>query len=272
MIKPYAGDLSGNVTTYQFQKKTVMRAKAFTLLLILAVASSLAADENDWFYPLGLPPKASPRRIQGGESIVPLPLPGSPLRRSERKRQPSPQMLFGKVMWGETAAFTYPGGIASTISDWNLCPADLQQLLAKANRVAGLVYGSEPIELSTFSGDPTKTPVLLFSGTRSLKLSQRQLDLLRAYVLNRAGLSRLSPADASSRSSFLSHAFRRYQSQSHEPFYRRHRFPRPGAGPGCAAHGSAVCRLSDRGPGFPLRTGMRVGRSRGAGPQGSGLL
>jgi hypothetical protein len=161
-----------------------MTAKQLAVLLMLAVGSAIAADENAWFYPLGMPPKAAPRRISGGESLAPLPLPATPLRRSERKRQPSPQTLFGKVLWGETAAFTYPGGIAYTISDWNLCPADLQQLLAKANRQAGLAYGSEPIDLSSFSGDPEKTPVLFFSGTRSLKLSRRQLDLLRTYVLD----------------------------------------------------------------------------------------
>lgn len=161
-----------------------MKARTVSFLLILAVGSSVAADENDWFVPLGLPPKASPRRISAGEAVPPLPLPATPLRRTERKRQPSPATLFGKIMWGETANFTYPGGTACSISDWNLCPADLQQLLQKANRHAGLAYGAEPVDLAGFHGDPSKTPVLFFSGTRSLKLSPRQADMLRAYVLS----------------------------------------------------------------------------------------
>lgn len=161
-----------------------MKIGSAAILLILAVGSSMAADESDWFVPLGLPPKASPRRISAGESAPPLPLPATPLRRTERKRQPSSATLFGKIMWGETAAFTYPDGGTCSISDWNLCPADLQQLLQKASRNAGLAYGSESIDLANFHGDPAKTPVLFFSGTRTLKLSSRQTDMLRAYVLS----------------------------------------------------------------------------------------
>lgn len=161
-----------------------MKIRAVALLLILAVGTSIAADERDWFVPLGLPPKASPRRISAGEGVPPLPLPATPLRRTERKRQPSSATLFGKIMWGETASFTYADGGACSISDWNLCPADLQQLLQKANRNAGLAYKSEAIDLAGFHGDPAKTPVLFFSGTRTLKLSPRQADMLRAYVLS----------------------------------------------------------------------------------------
>jgi len=44
------------------------------------------AGENDWFVPLGPPPEAGKRRISGGEGFPPLPLPATPLRRTERKR------------------------------------------------------------------------------------------------------------------------------------------------------------------------------------------
>ncbi|MGQ9662245.1 MAG: DUF4159 domain-containing protein [Kiritimatiellia bacterium] len=160
-----------------------MKRSLLCLGVVLAVATSLA-DEDEWFRPLGLPPKAAPRRIAGGESFPPLPLPATPLRRSERKRQPSPSTLVGKVMWGETATFTYEGGLTTKISDWNLCPGDVQQLLAKAGRWFGLNYGHEPVHLGTFHADPERMPVLLFSGGRSLKLDRRQIETLRSYVLN----------------------------------------------------------------------------------------
>ena len=139
--------------------------------------------ENDWFVPLGKPPEAPPKRINGGESFPPLPLPATPLRRSERKRQPTPPPLFGKVIWGEQSSFTYQEGASTKIADWNLCPADLQQLFSKVQTTLGLQYGYDEVSLSSFQGDPDKLPVLFFSGARSLKLDDKQLAELRAYVL-----------------------------------------------------------------------------------------
>jgi hypothetical protein len=154
-----------------------------TLLLAFGVQSSFGAGENDWFVPLGKPPEAPPKRISGGEGFPPLPLPATPLRRSERKREPIPPSLFGKVMWGEQSSFTYSTGETAKISDWNLCPADLQHLFKKVQSKLGLQYGYDEVSLPSFNGDPDKMPVLFFSGTRTLKLDAASLAKLRAYVL-----------------------------------------------------------------------------------------
>jgi len=156
------------------------------LIIGLVVVTAVAAlgEESEWFKPLGQPPKATPRRISGGEAFPPLPLPATPLRRSERKREPRPPTLVGKVVWGESATFTFDNGNAEQISDWNLCPADAQQLLRKASRWFGLTYGSESVNLGSFDGDPTRIPVLLFSGGRTLRIDDAQLSKLRSYVLS----------------------------------------------------------------------------------------
>ncbi|MBA3709386.1 MAG: DUF4159 domain-containing protein, partial [Planctomycetes bacterium] len=135
------------------------------------------------FVPLGPPPKAAPRRISGGESFPPLPLPATPLRRSERKKQPSAPPLIGKVVWGEAASFTYDTGDKTDIADWNLCPADAQQVLEKAKRVLGVAYGHEQVSLSSFHYDPEKLPVLLISGVRTVAFSDDQVAQLRGYIL-----------------------------------------------------------------------------------------
>jgi hypothetical protein len=153
------------------------------LMLAFAGQPSFAASENDWFVPLGKPPEAPPKRISGGEGMAPLPLPATPLRRTERKRDPTPPSLFGKVVWGEQGSFTYDGGQATKISDWNLCPADLQHLFQKVRSNLGLQYGFDEVSLASFPGDPDKMPVLFFSGTRSLKLDPAAIAKLRAYVL-----------------------------------------------------------------------------------------
>jgi hypothetical protein len=154
-----------------------------TFLLGVGVQASFGAGEGDWFVPLGKPPDAPPKRISGAEGFPPLPLPATPQRRTERKRQPTPPPLFGKVVWGEQGSFTYDGGKSTQISDWNLCPADLQHLFEKVRGRLGLQYGFDDVSLPSFSGDPDKMAVLFFSGTRTLKLDDQSLAQLRAYVL-----------------------------------------------------------------------------------------
>ena len=153
-------------------------------LAMVATGASVLANENEWFRPLGQPPTAAPKRISGGEGMPPLPLPATPLRRSERKRDPSPPKMIGKVVWGESASFKYDNGATAEIADWNLCPGDLQQLMQKASGALGTPYASEAVSLAQFDGDPAKMPVLFFSGTRSLKLDAKQTALLRNYVLD----------------------------------------------------------------------------------------
>jgi hypothetical protein len=160
--------------------------RAFWAALAAVVFSgqiAWGAGENDWFVPLGKPPEAPPKRISGGEGFPPLPLPATPLRRSERHRDPTPPSLFGKVVWGEQGSFTYDGGKTAQISDWNLCPADLQHLFEKVRGQLGLQYGFDDVSLPSFGGDPDKMAVLFFSGTRTLKLDEASLAKLRAYVL-----------------------------------------------------------------------------------------
>ncbi len=160
---------------------TTHPAGALLLFLLLGLVPAPAA-ENDWFVPLGPPPKAAPRRISGGEGVPPLPLPATPLRRSERKKQPSAPALIGKVVWGEAASFTYTSGEKTDFSDWNLCPGDVQQVLEKARRVIGVAYGREEVDLASFDGDPQALPVLFFSGVRTIAFSDAQVALLRSYV------------------------------------------------------------------------------------------
>jgi hypothetical protein len=158
-----------------------MNATASLLSLLLAAAAF--GGENDWFVPLGLPPVAAPKRISAGESVPPLPLPATPLRRSERKREPAPPKLAGKVVWGESASYTYPNGMSAPVADWNLCPADLQQLLRKAGGVLAQPYSLDTVSLATFEPDPVAMPLLFFSGARTLRIPDAQLKKLHDYVL-----------------------------------------------------------------------------------------
>jgi len=164
-----------------------MKRACSWLLAGCIAAGGLRAGENDWFVPLGQPPRAAPRHISGGEAVPPLPLPATPLRRTERKRDPAPPTLIGKVVWGESGEYKYADGQSAQVADWNLCPDDLGQLMRKSGRWFGLSYGSQPISLASFDPDPTTTPVLFFSGVRSLKIDEAQAAILRQY-LGRGGM------------------------------------------------------------------------------------
>ncbi|MGI6495504.1 MAG: DUF4159 domain-containing protein [Kiritimatiellia bacterium] len=159
-----------------------MKKRLWMVLSLLLPLAVLAGGEDDWLVPLGRPPRAAPKHISGGEGVPPLPLPATPLRRTERKRTPRPPQLIGKVVWGETAEYRYAEGQTAQVSDWNTCPDDVAQLLRKSGAWFGLNYGSQPVSLATFDPDPATVPVLFLSGVRRLRLGPGQLEGLRKHV------------------------------------------------------------------------------------------
>ena len=234
--------------------------------------------------PLGPPPEAGKRRISGGEAFPPLPLPATPLRRTERKREPSPPKLIAKVVWGEDATFTYETGDKTSIADWNLCPGDLQQLMKIASARLGVTYGADSFSLASFDGDPAKTPVLFFSGVRTIKFSPHEMELLRSYVL-RGGMI---VADSIAGSPYFYDSFREAMEQAFpdlsfrklpadHPIYhmlvdvdkvnypeksRRHR----------AGAGRHVCVFARRRAALQIRPRLRLGRPRSAAAETGGVL
>ena len=91
----------------------------------------------------GAPPKAKPQRRKGGESVPPLPLPATPLRRTEKKRPPSPPALVGKVQYGKIIEWIVLLGILEHMGAKEAMPVEEAQRVAKrhiAARVAELPY------------------------------------------------------------------------------------------------------------------------------------
>jgi hypothetical protein len=155
------------------------------LLMAASLASSaFAAGEDDYLRPVGLPPKAKPQMRQGGEALPPLPLPATPLRRSEKKRPPSPSTMIGKVIWGSYLDHTWDDGQVTRVYDWNMVPADCQSLLRATYKHLNMDYKVESTSLDGFSATPAEIPVLYFSGGRSLNLTDAQRETLRKYILS----------------------------------------------------------------------------------------
>lgn len=169
------------------QARTPSRATA--LLLSLAVLAHLppslspplGAEEAP---PCGVAPPAKPKRIKGGEGVPPLPLPATPLRRSERKRDPAPPVLIGKLRWGrQDLVWRFPDGSEARYADWSHDPNDVHRLLEALAREIHTRYRPRELDLAGFSFDPAEVPILYASGLAPFRLSDAERDALREYLL-----------------------------------------------------------------------------------------
>ncbi|MCK4627352.1 MAG: DUF4159 domain-containing protein, partial [Sedimentisphaerales bacterium] len=166
-------------------KRGIQNFLVVIMVLLMGSRVSVQADEDDWFVYLGNRslPKAPRKNISAAEALPPLPLPATPLRRTERKKPPQPDYLIGKVAWGQSASFVDSNGNKMKIADWNLCPTDTEKFVGNA-RAMDLYYHWSNISLNDFHFDPKRLPALLFSGVRTVRLSSDHIKMLREYVLN----------------------------------------------------------------------------------------
>ena len=152
-------------------------AYGLTAALVAALAIEVSAQSRT----CGPPPPAKPERRTGGESFPPLPLPATPLRRSEKKREPAPPALVGKVILGDVKWVTQ-NGQRSSFRDWMTDPADIRNLLQWTNLQLHIRYRAVDTDLATFSYDPTELPILYFTGHDAFTLSDEIIAKLARYV------------------------------------------------------------------------------------------
>lgn len=131
----------------------------------------------------GPPPQAEKHHRTGGEAFPPLPLPVTPLRRSERKRPPSPPALIGKMALGPVRWITRDG-VRTMYRDWMTDPADVATLLAWTNEKLGIHYRAVDSDFAHFSYDPRELPALLFAGHNKFELTPQVREQLARYVMD----------------------------------------------------------------------------------------
>ena len=83
------------------EDKKMNTRKIFCLVALGVVAAFLVGLAGPTFADWEPPPPPKPSRIKAGEGLPPLPLPATPLRRSERKREPAKPALIGKIQYGK---------------------------------------------------------------------------------------------------------------------------------------------------------------------------
>jgi len=113
---------------------------------------------------------------QCGEGVPPLPLPATPLRRSERKREPSPPALVGNVTFSDLAA--KKAGIK-----WETTIIDLERWVSFTNDALSQRYRFINTDFSKFSYDPTELPILYFTGWKPLpQIDDATIGRIRQYL------------------------------------------------------------------------------------------
>jgi hypothetical protein len=128
------------------------------------------------------PPRAKPQRRTAAEGIAPLPLPATPLRRSEKKRQPAPPALVGMINFSESR-FRLVGGKRVRESIMPTTQIDIERLMRFANHRLNIRYRYVRTDLEKFSWDPREMPLLYLTGwTPMPKLSETMIERLRRYL------------------------------------------------------------------------------------------
>ncbi|MFP4026328.1 MAG: DUF4159 domain-containing protein [Candidatus Brocadiia bacterium] len=131
--------------------------------------------------PCGSAEPANQQRRKSGEGIPPLPLPATPQRRTERKRQPSPPPLVAKIQFGSVKEVKHSGKVVK-YHDWNKDPGDVPVLLNKVHKQLNVRYAYKRGPLSSFAPDAAQYPVFYFTGSDPFRLNEAQIKHLREFV------------------------------------------------------------------------------------------
>jgi hypothetical protein len=110
-----------------------------------------------------------------------LPLPVTPLRRSERKRPPTPPPLVGKMSLGPVRWLTR-NGARVPYRDWMTDPADVMTLLGWTSAKLGINYRAVEADFADFSFDPRELPAVLLAGHNKFELPEEIHPKLARYV------------------------------------------------------------------------------------------
>src|SRR5437867_3662753 len=151
-------------------------AACSTLLLIGLSWAVVESQESRKLGTCGPPPRKNPQRQTAAEGMPPLPLPATPLRRSEPKAEPAPPIMIAKLEYGTT-------------QDWNTDPGDVDNLMRHCRYELGLWYGWKYWNVNDLvtahaAGLETKIPILYVSGHDAFDFTEEQRVAIRQYVLD----------------------------------------------------------------------------------------
>jgi hypothetical protein len=160
--------------------KTARRTRIMTALAVIVLAGIVlfpaVARADRKVGTIGPPPRQNPQRQSNAEAVAPLPLPATPLRRSEPKAEPSPPIFIGKLKYGTT-------------QDYKPNPGDVDNVLRHVRFQIDAWYGWQEFGLDELVGlhkkdQPCQFPMLYITGYQSFEFSPEERIALRDYLLD----------------------------------------------------------------------------------------
>lgn len=172
-------EILGFLAADGYNRSMVFPGAAMRYVWVLIALFAYGALADDFVNPkVVTAPKATPQRMNAGEGFPPLPLPATPLRRSEPKREPSPPALVGNVTFSDTA-------IKKSGLSWQTTLIDLEKWVNFTNNQLSQRYRFVNTNFSQFSYDPAELPILYFTGWKTLpQFDNVTIEKLQTYLLN----------------------------------------------------------------------------------------
>ncbi len=157
--------------------RRICNRRICSLFCMVALVIPAIAHADDFQNPkANIPPLAKPERRNGGEGMPPLPLPATPLRRSEKKREPAPPALVGNITF---SAASLHG------TSWPTTIIDIEQWVNFTNSELGQKYRYVGTDFSRFSYDPTELPIIYLTGWKPLpEFDDATIAKLRQYLMD----------------------------------------------------------------------------------------
>jgi hypothetical protein len=158
--------------------KHIIRLMAVAMIVVCLGLGDLAKAQEFDNPKANIPPKAAPQRRNAGEGFPPLPLPATPLRRSEKKREPAPPALVGNVTFSQQT-------IKQAGLNWQNTVIDIEKWVEFTNQQLGQRYRFVGTDFGKFSYDPTELPILYFTGWKPLpQFDDNTIANLRQYLMD----------------------------------------------------------------------------------------
>jgi len=199
------------------------RTRLWAAILLFGCAVSVVMADDEFSNPkANIPPKAAPQRRNAGEGVPPLPLPATPLRRSEKKREPSPPALVGSITFADIAL--KKAGI-----NWETTVIDIEKWVSFTNDQLGQRYRFVGTDFAKFSYDPTELPILYFTGWKKMPaLDDGTIEHLRQYLMDGGTLVVHSNCGRPEFNKSFEHEIARvFPDRVGNPPHRRRSLPRP---------------------------------------------
>ncbi|MBS3733681.1 MAG: DUF4159 domain-containing protein [Phycisphaerae bacterium] len=154
-----------------------------TVVMTGAALVGAARPAAGWDNPKAhAPPRAKPHRRSAAEGVPPLPLPATPLRRTERKRPPAPPALVGMINFSNER-FEIVEGRRRRVAAFPTTQIDIERLMRVANNRLGVRYRYVATTLGGFSWNPRELPLLYLTGwTPVPDLGETMRARLRRYL------------------------------------------------------------------------------------------